>query len=224
MLGWHRNISLEKWKLIFGWVPPIEVYNILLNGWFLSRKLKHAERLWLDMKKDGVSPSVVTYGIIVEGYCTMHRVKRAMELVDEMKGTGMQPNAKVYNPIIDALGEAGRLKGIGMEPNAKVYNPIINALGETGRLKEVLPYFSKLRKIEEAMNLYTKMIQSGHTPDRLAYYLLLKMLCEEKRLDLAVQVSKEIRARVYDRDLATSTILIHLLCKMHRFEDAFGRV
>ena len=72
------------------------------------------------------------------------------------------------------------------------------------------------------MNLYTKMIQSGHTPDRLTYHLLLKMLCEEERLDLAVQVSKEMRVRGYDRDLATSTMLIHLLCKMHRLEDAFG--
>ena len=31
-----------------------------------------------------------------------------------------------------------------------------------------------------------------------------------------------MRARGYDGDLATSTMLIHLLRKMHRFEDAFG--
>lgn len=70
------------------------------------------------------------------------------------------------------------------------------------------------------MNLYAKMIESGYTPDRLTYHLLLKMLCEQERLDLAVQISKEMRARGCDIDLATSTMLIHLLCRMHRFEEA----
>ncbi|XP_039014930.1 pentatricopeptide repeat-containing protein At5g11310, mitochondrial-like [Hibiscus syriacus] len=97
------------------WVPSIKVYNILLNGWFRSGKLKHAERLWSNMKKNGVLPSVVTYGTLIEGYCTMRRVERAVELVDEMKEVGMELNAKVYNPIIDSLGEAGRLKeALGM--------------------------------------------------------------------------------------------------------------
>lgn len=72
------------------------------------------------------------------------------------------------------------------------------------------------------MNLYTKMIESGHTPDRLTYHLLMKMLCEEEKLDLAVQMRKEMRLKGYDMDLATSTMLIHLLCKMHKLEEAFA--
>ncbi|XWS27168.1 hypothetical protein CRYUN_Cryun26dG0092000 [Craigia yunnanensis] len=122
----------------------------------------------------------------------MCRVERAIELVHEMKGAGIEPNAKVYNPIIDALGEAG--------PGISMYNSLVKGYCKARDL---------FRKIEEAMNLYTKMIQSGHTPDQLTYHLLLKMLFEEERLNLAVQVSKEMRARGYDRDLATSTMLIH---------------
>ena len=71
------------------------------------------------------------------------------------------------------------------------------------------------------MNLYTKMIESGYTSDRLTCHLLLKM-CEEERLDLAVEISKEMRARVCDVDLATRTMLTLFLCQMHRFEDAFA--
>ena len=62
------------------------------------------------------------------------------------------------------------------------------------------------------MNLYTKMIESGYTSDRLTCHLLLKM-CEEERLDLAVEISKEMRARGCDSPF---------LCRMHRFEDAFA--
>uniref|UniRef100_A0A2P2INA7 Pentatricopeptide repeat-containing protein n=1 Tax=Rhizophora mucronata TaxID=61149 RepID=A0A2P2INA7_RHIMU len=65
------------------------------------------------------------------------------------------------------------------------------------------------------------MIESGYKPDRLTYHLLLKLLCEDGRLELAVEVSKEMKARGYDIDLAASTMLIHLLCKIQRFEEAF---
>ena len=70
------------------------------------------------------------------------------------------------------------------------------------------------------MNLNTKMIESGHTSDRLTCHLLMKM-CEE-RLDLAVQISKEMRARGCDMDRATTTMSTPFLCKMHRFEEAFA--
>ena len=35
----------RKKKSDSNWIPSIRVYNILLNGWFRMRKLKHAERL-----------------------------------------------------------------------------------------------------------------------------------------------------------------------------------
>ncbi|KAL0312046.1 UNVERIFIED_CONTAM: Pentatricopeptide repeat-containing protein, mitochondrial [Sesamum radiatum] len=71
------------------WLPPIRIYNILLNGWFRARKLKHAERLWAQMKKENVKPTVVTYGTIVEGLCQMRRPDMAMVLLNEMKTEGL---------------------------------------------------------------------------------------------------------------------------------------
>lgn len=46
------------------------------------------------------------------------------------------------------------------------------------------------------------------------------MLCKRKRLDLAVQVIKEMNGRGCDSDLATSTMLVHLLCRLRRLEEA----
>ena len=92
--------------------PSIRIFNTLLNGWSRSRKLKHAERLWLEMKKKNVKTSTVTYDTLVGGYCWTRRVERAFELVDEMKREGIKSNATVCNPIIDALAEAGRFKEV----------------------------------------------------------------------------------------------------------------
>ncbi|MCI08779.1 pentatricopeptide repeat-containing protein mitochondrial-like, partial [Trifolium medium] len=94
---------LRRKETDLGWVPSVRVYNIMLNGWFRARKLKHAERLWEEMKEENVRPSVVTYGTLVEGYCRMRRVEKALEMIGEMTKDGIEPNAIVYNPIIDAL-------------------------------------------------------------------------------------------------------------------------
>lgn len=64
------------------------------------------------------------------------------------------------------------------------------------------------------------MIQSGYAPDRLTYQLLIKMLCEKQRLELAVQLIKEMNMNGFESDLATSTMLVHLLCRLRRYQEA----
>ncbi|KAJ0985624.1 hypothetical protein J5N97_003980 [Dioscorea zingiberensis] len=81
-------------------------------------------------------------------------------------------------------------------------------------------HFSRSGKIEEGMNLYTKMVQSGYEPDRLTYQLLIKMLCEKERLELAVQLIREMNGNGLESDLATSTMLVHLLCRLRRYQEA----
>ncbi|KAL8159836.1 hypothetical protein V2J09_001373 [Rumex salicifolius] len=74
----------------------------------------------------------------------------------------------------------------------------------------------------EGMSLYTKMTDSGHNPDRLTVHLMLKLLCEGEKFDWAVQVSQEIRIRGLDMDLASRTMLLHLFCKMKKWNEAFA--
>ncbi|KAK3006293.1 hypothetical protein RJ639_015595 [Escallonia herrerae] len=226
----------EKVKLHPSWVPSTKVYNILLNGWFRSRKLKQAERLWIRMQQENVKTSVVTYGTLVEGYCRMGRVEMAMELLTDMRKEGIEPNAIVYNPIIYALGDAGNLKeALGMMERLMGFCKAGDLVGASKVLKMMISkgfvptlttyncffsYFAKAGKIEEGLNLYTKLIESGHVPDRLTYHLLVKMLCKQERLGLVLQVMKEMRARGCDLDLVTCTMLIHLVLKMQKFDEA----
>ena len=46
------------------------------------------------------------------------------------------------------------------------------------------------------------------------------MLCEANWRELVVQMIKEMKVNGFESDLATSTMLIHLLCRNHRFEEA----
>lgn len=217
----HVRVALEyftrKKETDFDWIPSIKVYNILLNGWFRLRKLKHAEKLWSDMKKEGVSPSVVTYGTLVEGYCTMRRVEGAIELVDEMKGAGIEPNAKVYNPIIDALGEAGRLKEASrmMEhvllcetgPSISMYNSLVKG-------------YCKARDLVGASKILKMMINRGFIPTPTTYNYFFRYFSQFRKIEEAMNLYTKMIQSGHTPDRLTYHLLLKMLCEEERLDLA----
>ncbi|PIN08050.1 hypothetical protein CDL12_19378 [Handroanthus impetiginosus] len=192
------------------WLPSIRIFNILLNGWFRSRKVKHAARLWAQMKKEDVKPNVVTYGTLVEGLCRMGRTDMAMKLLDEMKTEGVEPNAIVYNPIIDALGEAGRFKeALGMwerfsilevGPTISTYNSLVKG-------------FCKAGDMVEASKIIRMMIDNKCLPTPTTYSYFFKYFLKGGKTDLGLNLyTKMIRAG-YEPDRLTYHLLVKMLCK-----------
>ncbi|KAK8595737.1 hypothetical protein V6N13_000429 [Hibiscus sabdariffa] len=200
-----------------GWVPSSKAYNILLNGWFLSRNLECAEGFWLDMKKAGISPSVVTYGILIEGYCMMHHVDRAMELIDEMKGAGFKPNARVYSPIIDALGEAGRLKEASgmMErvllcesgPDVSMYNSLVKGYCKAGDLVG-------------ATKILKTMISRGFIPTATTYNCFFRYFSQFGKVEEAMNLYMKMIRSGHSPDRLTFRLLLKMLCEEERFDLA----
>ncbi|KAA8525351.1 hypothetical protein F0562_007231 [Nyssa sinensis] len=197
------------------WVPSIRIYNILLNGWFRSRKLKRAERLWLEMKKENVKPSVVTYGTLVEGCCRMRRVEMAIELVKEMRREGIEPNAIVYNPIIDALGEAGRFKeALGaMErflvlesgPTISTYNSLVKGFCKAGDLVGA----SKILKM---------MISRGFVPTPTTYNYFFRHFSKFGKIEEGMNLYTKMIESGYTPDRLTYHLLIKMLCEQDRLD------
>ncbi|KAK0570755.1 hypothetical protein LWI29_005934 [Acer saccharum] len=199
------------------WIPSIRVYNILLNGWFRSRKLKNAERLWVKMRKENVKPSVVTYGTLVEGYCRMRNVKRAFELVKEMRGEGIEPNAIVYNPIIDALAEAGEFKEVSrmMErflvcepgPTISTYNSLVKGYCKAGDLAGA----SKILKM---------MISRGFLPTPTTYNYFFRYFSKFRKFEEAMNLYSKMIESGYNPDRLTYHLLLKMLCEEERLDLA----
>ncbi|XP_002516618.2 pentatricopeptide repeat-containing protein At5g11310, mitochondrial [Ricinus communis] len=199
------------------WIPHVRIYNILLNGWFRSRKLKHAERLWLEMKKNNVSPSVVTYGTLVEGYCRMRRVERAIELVDVMRKEGIEPNALVYNPIIDALAEEGRFKEVSgmMEyflqsesgPTISTYNSLVKG-------------YCKAKDPVGASKVLKMMISRGFVPTPTTYNYFFRHFSKFGMIEEGMNLYTKMIESGYTPDRLTFHLLLKMLCEEERLDLA----
>ncbi|KAL2544748.1 Pentatricopeptide repeat-containing protein [Forsythia ovata] len=197
------------------WVPSIRIYNILLNGWFRSRKLKRAERLWVQMKKENVKPTAVTYGTLVEGLCRMRRPEMAMELTDEMRRERVEANAIVYNPIIDALGEAGRFQeALGMlerfsvlesGPTISTYNSLVKG-------------FCKAGDIEGAGKILKMMINNRCLPTPTTYNYFFRYFSKFGKIEEGLNLYTKMIRSGYEPDRLTYHLLVRMLCERERLD------
>ncbi|WOG84029.1 hypothetical protein DCAR_0103209 [Daucus carota subsp. sativus] len=207
----------RKRELNPAWVPTTRVYNILLNGWFRSRKLKKAEKLWAMMKKENIPPTVVTYGTLIEGYCRMRRVNIAIDLVDEMQKKRIEPNAIVYNPIIDALGEEGRFKeALGMMerltvlesgPTISTYNSLVKGFCKAGDLAGA----SKILKM---------MISRGCVPTSTTYNYFFRHFTKFGKVEEGLNLYTKMTESGYIPDRLTYNLLVKMLCEEERLDLA----
>ncbi|KAG6389548.1 hypothetical protein SASPL_151019 [Salvia splendens] len=199
------------------WLPSVRIYNILLNGWLRIGKLKHAERIRVQMKKAGVKANVVTYGTLVEGFCQMSHPDNAIELVNEMRAEGVEPNAIVYNSIIDALGEAGRLKEamgmlerfsiLEMGPTLSTYNSLVKG-------------FCKAGDLVEASKIVKMMMSVKCLPSTTTYGYFLKYLSKVGKTEVALDLYNQMIKSGYEQDRFTYHLLVKMLCRDERVDLA----
>ncbi|XXG56035.1 hypothetical protein AAC387_Pa03g3557 [Persea americana] len=195
----------------------VRVYNILLNGFFRSRKLRKAERLYEEMRSENVDPTVVTFGTLVEGYCRTQRVDKAIELLSEMKQVGVEPNMIVYNPIIDALGEAERFKEAlgmvemisvhGLSPNISTFNSLVKG-------------FCKAGDLVEASKVLKTMTGRGCMPTSTTYNYFFGFFAKFGKIEEAMNLYTKMINSGYDPDRLTYHLLIKMLCKCKRWDLA----
>ncbi|KAK7260846.1 hypothetical protein RIF29_27144 [Crotalaria pallida] len=211
------NYFHQRKKTESSWVPSIRIYNILLNGWFRSRKLKQGERLWEEMKEENVRPSVVTYGTLVEGYCRMRRVEKALEMVGDMAKEGVEPNAIVYNPIIDALAEAGRFKDalglmerfhvLEIGPTESTYNSLVKG-------------FCKAGDLAGASKILRMMISRGFVPSPTSYNYFFRYFSRCGKIEEGMNLYTKMIESGYTPDRLTYHLLVKMLCEEERLDLA----
>ncbi|XP_077221479.1 pentatricopeptide repeat (PPR) superfamily protein [Tasmannia lanceolata] len=212
--SWYLQLRSESKP---DWIPSVQAYNILLNGWFRSRKLRKAERLWEEMRRDHVTPTVVSYGTAIEGYCRMRRVEKAIELLEEMKRVGIELNVIVYNPIIDALAEAGQFKeALGMLERMSVYglSPTISTYNS------LVKGFCKAGDLVGASKILKMMIGRGCLPTATTYNYFFRFFAKFGKIEEGMNLYAKMIESGYEPDRLTYHLLIKMLCECERLDLA----
>ncbi|KAL4293201.1 hypothetical protein AHAS_Ahas18G0104400 [Arachis hypogaea] len=185
--------------ILRGQQPNITTYTILMNGYYLNKKVYEARNLF-DMN---IVPNIVTYNSLVDGLCKAGRILSTWEIVNEMHYYGQ--------PFPDHLDEAIALfKSLIFErnfvPNVWSYNILISG-------------YCKNKRFDEAMKPFQYICSKNLDPNIETYNILLHALCDRQQLGKAIILLNQIVDDDICPNLYTYKILIHGLLNSGRVEE-----
>lgn len=192
-------------------------FNIILNGWCnLSPNTREAERFWMEMRKRKLKLDVVSFASIISCYSKTGNLNKVLKLFNQMKQMGIEPDRKVYNAVIHSLAKGGLVKEAinlmksmeeekGIVPNAVTYNSLMKPL-------------CKHRRLEEAREVFTEMVQRGVSPTIRTYHALFRILRPGEQV---FGFLENMRRTGCCPNHDTYIMLIRKLCRWQQIHDVF---
>ncbi|KAK1315279.1 Pentatricopeptide repeat-containing protein [Acorus calamus] len=203
--------------------PNVVTYTEMIDGLCKMGKIKEAYKLLLLMEEKGCNPSVVTYTAMIDGFGKVGKIKTCFELFGQMIAKGVAPNFVTYRILINHCCAAGLLDDAHrlLEEMKQTYWPT-EITGYRNVIQGFSRDFMKSLGFVEDISEYSLVTS---VPIGLAYSILIDSFCKAGRLEVALELHKEVMTS-YSAASASATenmlsSLVEGLCLAGEIEKAF---
>ncbi|XP_066386088.1 pentatricopeptide repeat-containing protein At1g77360, mitochondrial-like [Miscanthus floridulus] len=212
--GWGRAPNLPKMREVYsdmlaaGCQPDIVTYGIMVDALCKTGRVEEAVCVVQDMSSRGCQPTTFIYSVLVHTYGVDMRIEDAVATFLDMEKDGIVPDVVVYNALVTAFCKVKKfdnafrvmddMEGHGISPNSRTWNIILNTLISLG-------------KDDEAYRVFRSMIKRCK-PDSDTYTMMIKMFCENDKIEMALKVWKYMRLKQFLPSMHTFSVLISGLC------------
>ncbi|KAG0590834.1 hypothetical protein M758_1G125600 [Ceratodon purpureus] len=186
-----------------------DAFNALINAAGQAGQHKLAESLFSEMRNLGLRLSIYTFNALLRAVVEGRGISHAIRVVRSMEAVGVSPDTHTFTTLLDGYCRNGQLdkaeallaKMEDSKPNQRpsiyTYNIFIKACASKN-------------EVERALRVFSRMKESGTTPDSHTYCALLAACgTVSGRPDLADAWSrKEVAQRVIaiEKDMAKSGV------------------
>ncbi|KAF8407698.1 hypothetical protein HHK36_006833 [Tetracentron sinense] len=222
--GWGQEQSVLRLKEVYremmdeGFEPDVVNYGIVINAYCKSRKYDEAIELFHEMEAKNCKPSPHIYCTLINGLGSEKRLNEALEFFERSKASGFVPEIPTYNAVVgsycwsmrlyDAYRVVDEMRKCGIGPNSRTYDIILHHL-------------IKARRTKEAYSVFQRMCgEPGCEPNLSTYTIIVRMFCNEERLDMALRVWDEMKAKGVLPSMHMFSALINSLCSENKLDDA----
>ncbi|KAG0496585.1 hypothetical protein HPP92_001276 [Vanilla planifolia] len=181
--------------------PPVfmglnlETYKIMTNHFLQQERFAEAIEVF---RRTGVKPlpkNVAAYNHIIQHLCENGMQTDAVNLFDEMLSQAIEPDAATYTCFADAFSNGSKFE-VALMFLDKIANGGEAALTSAVTFcNKIFNGFVKAGCMGQAMQLFTKVAQSGIKLDAASYEILITGLCKETDLDNARTLFEEMLTR-----------------------------
>lgn len=201
-----------------GFEPDVVTYGIMINVYCKAWKCNEAMNVFKEMEARNCKASPHIYCCLINGLGGEGRLDEAIAVFNQYKANGFEPELPTYNAVVGAYCWAMRMwdvsrtikemKKCRVGPNARTYDIILHHLIKAGRTKEAFAVFQKMSTRLEC------------EPSVSTYEIILRMFCNEERVDMAQKVWCEMKAKGIIPGIHMYSALINSLCHLNQLDDA----
>merc|ERR1719272_2261833 len=229
--GQMRNLEQvwALWKEMreYGVQPSIITVGCVVDALVMNGSTDHAWQLVHDLWTDDSTRELVNtviYSTIVKGFAIAKRLDKVLAVYDEMRERSIDCNTITYNTMLNALVRCGDLQRMPqllddmrsstpkVEPDMITYSTIMKGYCSSGDLDKGLALLSDMES------------DCTFTPDEVMYNSLLDGCAKQHRLDNALELLDKMRAQGIQPSNYTLSIMIKLLGRSKRLNQAFAMV
>ncbi|EJD03877.1 uncharacterized protein FOMMEDRAFT_19211 [Fomitiporia mediterranea MF3/22] len=172
----------------------IFVFNTILNGYLLERRLTDAVKLFEEMKKHGPQPDIVSYNTFIAHYAKRADLHGVADFVRQLTEAGVEPDVFTFTTILSAILKAGIPNGtarllevmdsMGVKQNVATYSAIINSQVREGTREGVKTAWELLQQMERMKDTrpnivtYTSFLAGVHRSQELDKQLVALITSE----------------------------------------------
>jgi pentatricopeptide repeat protein len=166
--------------------------------------------------------TVVAWNTMIRAFTKTNNLNLAIDLLNQMNEAGVEPSAVTYNILLSACAESGdfnngrilhkKLVTEGILLNVYLLTVLVKLYGNFGDLEQACSIFDiipidqrnivawnsilkahvKCGKLNEAVELLHKMVQTGINPDPVTYIILFTACADQHVLDIGITLHKRL--------------------------------
>ncbi|EPS73682.1 hypothetical protein M569_01069, partial [Genlisea aurea] len=180
------NTSMENIVLvekIFSNMSKKELaaWNVMISVYSKNSMSSEAVRIYSEMVASGVEPDVMTIASILPACGDLSAASLGKRIHEYVDVKGFTQNLSVGNALVDMYAKCGCLKEARDVFEAMAIRDVIS-------WTSMISAYGKSGEGKEAVDLFSKMVASGHVPDSVAFVSILSacshagLLSEGRRL------------------------------------------
>ncbi|KAM7479814.1 hypothetical protein LguiA_028027 [Lonicera macranthoides] len=217
----------EKMNQDYGFVRDRDSLKLVVSKLCEHGFASYAEKMVKDLANE-FFPDEYICDVLIKGWCVDGKLEEAKRLAGEMQRGGFDIGSVAYNSILDCVCKLCRKKDpfrlqseaekvlidmdvAGVPRNVETFNVLITSL-------------CKIRKTEDALNLFDRMGEWGCYPNETTFLVLIKSLYQAARIGEGDEMIDRMKSAGFGDALDKKAYyeFLKILCGIERIDHALS--
>ncbi|KAL6012034.1 hypothetical protein ACLOJK_002505 [Asimina triloba] len=215
----------ERMEKDYGFVRDRESLVVVVTALCEHGFASHAER-FVKQVADKIFPDESICDSLVRGWCLNGKYDEARRLVGEITRGGFELGTSAYNALLDCLCKLCRKKDpfrlMSEAEKVLIEMETVGVPRDVGTFNVLINNLCKIRKTEEALNLFDRMGEWGCSPNAETYTLLIRSLYQAARISEGDEMIDRMKSAGFGESLDKKAYygFIKILCGIEQINHA----